>query len=115
MIVLKGIGVFADISFGTLLTNTNNNENIPKIHINDTEKELQRYYLAKDLACQQIRKLYEEALKDFGASEADIFATPNQMYYRANEYIEASYQHIVQFQKSVPVSQTLPVQKQKPS
>ncbi|MDO4503641.1 MAG: phosphoenolpyruvate--protein phosphotransferase [Clostridia bacterium] len=79
MIVLKGIGVFSDISFGTLLIKTDINEGISKIHVNDTEQELQKYYLAKNSACEQIRSLYEEALQKFGTSEADIFATHEMM------------------------------------
>ena len=79
MIILKGTGIFKDISFGTLSIRKNKNENVQKYTVSDSAQELQKYYGAKETAIKQIRGLYEKSLNDFGASEAEIFAVHEMM------------------------------------
>ena len=79
MIVLKGIGVFKDISFGKLLIVSNKESDIIKRAIDNTDREIKRYKAAKELAISEIRNLYEKSLADCGASEAEIFAIHEMM------------------------------------
>ena len=79
MIVLKGIGVFKDIAFGTLSVSTKNRLNVNKHVVADVSEELKRYFDARERAVKEVRILYEKALKDFGAAEAEIFAVHEMM------------------------------------
>lgn len=78
MIVLKGIGVFKDISFGKVMV-TLPRENVDKWSVGNVQKEIERYYSAKERAVKEIRGLYEKSLADCGASEAEIFAVHEMM------------------------------------
>ena len=78
MIVLKGIGVFKDISFGKVMV-TLPRENVNKWSVGNVQKEIERYYSAKERAVKEIRGLYEKSLADCGASEAEIFAVHEMM------------------------------------
>lgn len=79
MIVLKGVGVFKDIAFGTLSVSTKNRLNVNKHVVADVSEELKRYFDAREKAVKEVRILYEKALKDFGAAEAEIFAVHEMM------------------------------------
>lgn len=79
MVVLKGIGVFKDISFGKILIISHNESDISKKTIDSADKEIKRYQEAKEAAIREIRNLYEKSLSDCGASEAEIFAVHEMM------------------------------------
>ena len=79
MIVLKGVGVFRDIAFGTLSVSTKNRLSVNKHTVSDVSEELKRYFDAREKAVKEVRILYEKALKDFGAAEAEIFAAHEMM------------------------------------
>ncbi len=79
MIVLKGVGVFRDIAFGTLSVSTKNRLSVNKHTVSDVSEELKRYFDAREKAVKEVRILYEKALKDFGAAEAEIFAVHEMM------------------------------------
>ncbi len=79
MIVLKGVGVFRDIAFGTLSVSTKNRLSVNKHTVSDVSEELKRYFDAREKSVKEVRILYEKALKDFGAAEAEIFAVHEMM------------------------------------
>ena len=79
MVVLKGIGVFKDISFGKLLIVSHKENDVNKKTIDNADKEVKRYQIAKEAAIKEIRNLYEKSLVDCGASEAEIFAVHEMM------------------------------------
>lgn len=79
MRVLKGIGVFKGISFGKLKMFKRTNCNVSKIKIHDIELELERYKSAKDLAVNDLRKLYIDAVEKVGEEEAMIFQIHQMM------------------------------------
>lgn len=79
MIVLKGVGVFRDIAFGTLSVSTKNRLSVNKHTVSDVSEELKRYFDAREKAVKEVRILYEKALKDFVAAEAEIFAVHEMM------------------------------------
>ena len=79
MIVLKGVRVFRDIAFGTLSVSTKNRLSVNKHTVSDVSEELKRYFDAREKAVKEVRILYEKALKDFGAAEAEIFAVHEMM------------------------------------
>ena len=79
MIIFKGTGVFGDIAFGMLSVNQENYENVDKRKVGNVEEEIKRYYSAREKAIKDVRTLYEKALNDFGAAEAEIFAVHEMM------------------------------------
>lgn len=79
MIILKGIGVFKDISFGKILMVSPKENGVSKKTIENSEMETKRYQSAKERAIKEIRNLYEKSLADCGASEAEIFAAHEMM------------------------------------
>ncbi len=79
MIVLKGVGVFRNIAFGTLSVSTKNRLSVNKHTVSDVSEELKRYFDAREKSVKEVRILYEKALKDFGAAEAEIFAVHEMM------------------------------------
>ncbi len=97
MIVLNGIGVFKDISFGTLSINKRRYESVKQYLIDNTEAEAERYYCAQKKAAEETHELYEKALKDFGAAEAEIFEV-HKMMIRDKDY-ENSVLEIIKIQK----------------
>ena len=79
MIIFKGIGVFGDIAFGMLSVNKENFENVDKRKVSNVEEEIKRYCSAREKAIKDVRTLYEKALNNFGAAEAEIFAVHEMM------------------------------------
>ncbi len=79
MVILKGIGVFKDISFGKIMIVSTNGNDVDKKTIDNADKETKRYQIAKESAIKEIRNLYEKSLADCGATEAEIFATHEMM------------------------------------
>lgn len=80
MIVLKGVGVFKDIAFGMLsMSRKSSFLGMNKHIVKDVSKELERYFEAREKAIKEVRILYEKALKNLGAAEAEIFAVHEMM------------------------------------
>lgn len=97
MVVLKGIGVFKDISFGKILIVSPKEDGISKKTIDNSEQEVKRYKSAKEAAIKEIRNLYEKSLADCGAEEAEIFAA-HEMMIKDDDY-EATILDIINNQK----------------
>ncbi len=79
MVILKGRGVFKDISFGKLLVVSPKESDVSKKAIESPDVEINRYYGAKESAIKEIRRLYEKSLAECGAQEAEIFAVHEMM------------------------------------
>ncbi len=79
MIILNGIGVFKDISFGTLSINRKKQESVEKYLIDDVKTELERYYRAQKIALEEISNLCEKAFESFGSKESEIFEVHKMM------------------------------------
>lgn len=97
MIILNGIGVFKDISFGTLSINKKKHESVEKYVVDDIQSEIERYYHAKKTALEEIDVFYNKALKDFGSEESEIFAI-HKMMIEDQDY-ENSVLNIIRNQK----------------
>ena len=73
MYTLKGQGVCGGIAFGKLEILEETSNKILKTHIEDSKKELDRFYKAKENAAVQLKMLYEKALNEVGEENAMIF------------------------------------------
>lgn len=79
MITLKGKGVSSGVAFGVLSFFQTGNNTAAPTKTNDVSAELDRLEKAKSLAISQLSGLYEKAVLEVGANEAEIFEIHRMM------------------------------------
>ena len=87
---LKGKSVYKGIALGKISVLMKNDYVVKRTKADDVEGEIGRVSQAKELACAQLQKLYEKALKEVGEASAAIFEVHQMMLDDAdfNEAIE---------------------------
>lgn len=73
MVKYHGKGVYGAIAIGSISIFRRKNVQVKKIKTDDTSTELERLEKAKRKATEQLRKIYEKALKEVGEANAQIF------------------------------------------
>ncbi|MCD8362659.1 MAG: phosphoenolpyruvate--protein phosphotransferase [Lachnospiraceae bacterium] len=73
MIVKEGRSVFKGVAIGRIFVYRRVQKAVSREQIEDTAAELQRYEAAKGKALEQLKGLYEKALREIGQEEAMIF------------------------------------------
>lgn len=68
-----GKGVYGAIAIGRIAVFKREDLSVEKVCCEDTDAEIKRFENAKNLAKEQIEKLYEKALKELGEADAQIF------------------------------------------
>ena len=79
MIKFSGSSVFGGVAIGKLFIFQKNENKVERRHIEDVEKETERFEKAKEKALEQLQGLYEKALKDVGEANAMIFEVHQMM------------------------------------
>lgn len=97
MIILTGKSVFGGVEIGKIAFYKRNKHQVKRWHVEDTKEELERFETAKSKAIEQLKELYEKAIKDVGEENAMIFEM-HQMMLNDLDYIE-SITHIITGQK----------------
>lgn len=69
----KGKSVFGGIAIGRINVYNKSEQQVKRVHIDDTEHEKKRYYAAVDKAAMQLQELYDKAVKEVGEANAAIF------------------------------------------
>ena len=69
----KGKSVFGGIAIGRIKVYNKAEQQVKRVHIDDTEHEKKRYYAAVDKAAMQLQELYDKAVKEVGEAHAAIF------------------------------------------
>ena len=69
----KGKSVFGGIAIGRIKVYNKYENHFKRVHIDDTEHEKKRYYVAVDKAAMQLQELYDKAVKEVGEANAAIF------------------------------------------
>lgn len=69
----KGKSVFGGIAIGRIKVYNKAEQQVKRLHIDDTEHEKKRYYAAVDKAAMQLQELYDKAVKEVGEANAAIF------------------------------------------
>lgn len=69
----KGKSVFGGIAIGRIKVYNKSEQQVKRVHIDDTEHEKKRYYAAVDKAAMQLQELYDKAVKEVGEVNAAIF------------------------------------------
>ena len=73
MAVYQGKGVYGAVAIGKVYVFGRQEAEVRRMSVDDTEKELERVETAKALAEEQLRAIYEKALKEVGEANAEIF------------------------------------------
>ena len=79
MLKFSGSSVFGGVAIGKLFIFQKNENKVERRHIEDVEKETERFEKAKEKALEQLQGLYEKALKDVGEANAMIFEVHQMM------------------------------------
>lgn len=97
MQVYSGKSVFGGIAIGKISVYKKNEQQVKRVRIEDTEGEYKRYEEAKETAIEQLKELYQKALKEVGEANAAIFEI-HQMMLDDGDYNE-SVQNMIETQK----------------
>ncbi|WP_461810780.1 phosphoenolpyruvate--protein phosphotransferase [Faecalimonas sp.] len=87
---LKGKSVYKGIALGKISVLKKSDYVVKRTKVESAEEEIERVNQAKEVACGQLQKLYEKALKEVGEASAAIFEVHQMMLDDAdfNEAIE---------------------------
>lgn len=75
----SGKSVYGGIAIGPIKVIKKDNSQVKRIHITDTESEVNRFFQAKQNSKEQLEKLYEKAVLEVGEANAAIFDIHNMM------------------------------------
>lgn len=75
----QGKGVYSAIAIGKISLFKKPDAAVKRIHVVDTDNEKTRFEQAKMLAVQQLREIYDKALKEVGEANAAIFEIHQMM------------------------------------
>ena len=88
MVIYDGKAVFEGIAIGKISVYKKQEQQVKRVKIDDTEAEKKRYADARDSAIEQLKVLYEKAVKEVGESGAEIFEA-HQLMVDDEDYIES--------------------------
>lgn len=88
MITLNGKSVFKGIAIGKISFYKRKNQQIKRYKVEDCENELNRFEKAKASAIEELKVLYEKALKDVGEANAALFDS-HQLMLQDLDYIDS--------------------------
>ena len=97
MQIYNGKSVFSGIAIGKICVYQKSEQQVKRVRTEDSETEWARYKEAKEQALDQLRGLYEKALKEVGEANAAIFEV-HQMMLEDDDYNE-SIENIIRTQK----------------
>lgn len=92
----KGKSVFGGIAIGRIKVYNKSEQQVKRVHVDDTEHEKKRYYAAVDKAARQLQELYDKAVKEVGEANAAIFEM-HQIMLMDDDYKE-SVENIIESQ-----------------
>lgn len=79
MQIYEGKAAFHGIAIGKIRVYRKGQQKVVRQHIEDADTEIRRYEQARQTASEQLRQLYEKALKEVGEAEAAIFEVHQMM------------------------------------
>ncbi|MDD7185020.1 MAG: phosphoenolpyruvate--protein phosphotransferase [Ruminococcus sp.] len=85
---LHGKGVSGGIAIGRVKFHKSENMLVKRIHVENAERETERFRKAKEITLSELKNLYEKALKEVGEENAQIFEI-HQMMLDDSDYIES--------------------------
>ena len=97
MEILKGKGACGGIAIGKISFFEREDISVKREHIEDIEKEKERFFAARDKAAKELELLYDKALLEIGETNAQIFEI-HQMMLEDDDFID-SVLNIIEKQK----------------
>lgn len=97
MVKIEGKSVFGGIAIGPIRMLKKKDKDVVRTHIEDVEKELERYHHANEKTEHQLEKLYEKAVTEVGEANAAIFHV-HQLMLSDIDYVEA-IENMIRLQK----------------
>ena len=88
MVVFEGKAVFEGIAIGKINVYKKNEQSVKRVKVEDTAAEIERYAKAREKAIDQLKVLYEKAVKEVGEASAEIFEA-HQLMVDDEDYIES--------------------------
>ena len=88
MVIYEGKAVFEGIAIGKISVYAKNEQSVKRIKVEDTAAEIERYAKARDKSIEQLKALYEKAVKEVGEASAEIFEA-HQLMVDDEDYIES--------------------------
>ena len=88
MTIYEGKAVFEGIAIGKLSVYKKQEQSVKRVKIEDADAEKKRYEDARNTAIEQLKKLYEKAVKEVGESGAEIFEA-HQLMVDDEDFIES--------------------------
>ena len=88
MVVYEGKAVFEGIAIGKISVYAKNEQSVKRVKVEDTAAEIERYAKAREKAVDQLKVLYEKAVKEVGEASAEIFEA-HQLMVDDEDYIES--------------------------
>ena len=96
MDIYQGKSVFGGIAIGKVCVYHKEEQQVKRTRVDDVDGELARFHQAKDVAADQLGKLYDKAVKEVGEASAAIFEV-HQMMLEDLDYVE-SIENIIKTQ-----------------
>ncbi len=96
MDIYQGKSVFGGIAIGKICVYHKEEQQVKRTRVEDVDGELARFHQAKDIAADQLAKLYDKAVKEVGEASAAIFEV-HQMMLEDLDYVE-SIENIIKTQ-----------------
>lgn len=93
----KGKSVFSGIAIGKICVYQKGEQQVTRVKVEESDHEISRYTEAKEEAINQLKALYDKAVKEVGEANAAIFEI-HQMMLDDNDYNE-SVENIIRTQK----------------
>lgn len=97
MEVYQGKSVFGGIAIGRISVHKKDEQQVKRVKIQNSDREIERYRQAKQTAMEQLQGLYQKALKEVGEANAAIFEI-HRMMLEDDDYNE-SVENIIRMQQ----------------
>jgi phosphotransferase system enzyme I (PtsI) len=88
MEIYEGKSVFEGIAIGRISVYKKQEQSVKRVKIEDKAAEIERYSAAREKAIEQLKHLYDKAVKEVGESGAEIFMA-HQLMIDDEDYIES--------------------------
>ena len=93
---INGKIAFRGIAIGKIKEVFKENNVVRRVKINDVQAEIERFEAARDQAAQELKELYDKAVKEVGEANAAIFEV-HQMMLEDEDYLD-SIHNIIEVQ-----------------
>lgn len=84
----NGKSILKGIAIGKVLFYQKGEQQVKRVKIEDTKAEIARYEAAKETAIQQLRELYQKAVKEVGEMNAAVFEV-HEMMMEDGDYVDS--------------------------